>query len=196
MGGNLYQRNLRLTSRIITLNTEHQHHYGRKQTVNSRDRIVVYWKQCALRMLKDLIGERNCRNFCLVTGAHPTWPQGRVLQKLLLGPEIRSKLPGVEDFCPASKDTEFLDRDNERKQKEKDYAGNRRHAQQTHIRQGDKMLLQKPKSDKLSPAFEATPYEVVEKRGGHVEMKSTAGVLYKRNVTRLKKYEEDRSLLI
>ena len=126
----------------------------------------------------------------------PLTTTGESPAKLLFGPEIRSKLPGLEDFYPANKDTEFLDRDNERKQKGKDYAGNRRHAQETHIRQGDKVLLQKPKSDKLSPAFEATPYEVVEKGGGHVEIKSPAGVLYKRNVTRLKKHEEDRSLMI
>ena len=32
-GRNLYQRNLRLTSRTITMNTEHQHHYGLKLTM-------------------------------------------------------------------------------------------------------------------------------------------------------------------
>ena len=66
--------------------------------------------------------------------------------------------------------------------------------QETQLRTGDKVLFQRPKSQKLSPLFEATPYEVVEKRGGHVEIKSPAGVHYKGNVTDLKKYEEDKSL--
>lgn len=177
------------------MNTEHQHLYGRKQTVNSRDRIVVFKAMC-IAHVEGLDWRKEVPKFLPCYRRTPHTTTGESPTKQLFGPEIRSKLPGVEDFCPASKDTEFLDRDNERKQKGKDYADNRRHAQETHIRQGDKVLLQKPKSDKLSPAFEATPYKVVEKRGGRVKIKSPAGVLYKRNVTRLKKYEEDKSLLI
>ena len=34
---------------------------------------------------------------------------------------------------------------------------------------------------------------MVNKQGGHVEIKSPAGIHYKRNVTHLQKYEEDKS---
>ena len=135
-----------------------------------------------------MTGERNCRNSCSVTEARHT-TTGVSPAKLLFGREIRSKLPGVEKLRSASNESEVL----ERKQKGKDYADNLRGACESNLKEGDKVLLQKPKSDKLSPSFEATPYEVVNKQGGHVEIKSPAGIHYKRNVTHLQKYEEDKS---
>ena len=54
-----------------------------------------------------------------------------------------------------------------------------RGAHESNLKEGDKVMLQKPKSNKLSPSFETTPYEVVSKQGSHVEMKSPAGVHYK-----------------
>ena len=132
---------------------------------------------------KFLLGYRSTPH--TITGESPA--------KLLFGREIRSKLPGVEELRSASNDSEVLDRDRERKQKGKDYADNLRGACESNLREGDKVLLQKPKSDKLSPSFEATPYEVVNKHGGHVEIKSPTGIHYKRNVTHLQKYVEDKS---
>ena len=38
-----------------------------------------------------------------------------------------------------------------------------------------------------------TPYEVANKQGSHVEIKSPAGVCYKGNITHLQKYEENKS---
>ena len=64
---------------------------------------------------------------------------------------------------------------------------------ESNLKEGDNVLLQKPKTDKLSPSFKATPFEVVNKQGGLVEIKSSAGIHYKRNVTHLQKYEEDKS---
>lgn len=93
----------------------------------------------------------------------------------------------------ASNDSEDLDRDRERKQKGKDYADNLRGACESNLKEGDKVLLPKPRSDKLSPSFEATLYEVVNKEGGHVEIKSPTGAHYKRSVAHLQKYEEDKS---
>ena len=75
--------------------------------------------------------------------------------------------------------------------KRADYADNLRGACESNLTEGDKGL-QKSKSDKLSPSFEATTYEVVNKQGGHVEIKSPAGIHYKTNVTHLQKYVEDK----
>ncbi|PFX17159.1 Uncharacterized protein K02A2.6 [Stylophora pistillata] len=113
--------------------------------------------------------------------------------ELLFGREIPSKLPGVEELHSASNDCKILDRDRERKKKGKDYADNLRGACESNLKEGDKVLLPKPKSDKLSPSFEATPCEVVNKEGGHVEIKSPASVHYKRNVTHMQNYEEENS---
>ena len=66
--------------------------------------------------------------FMLSYRSTPHTITGESPAKLLFGRDIRSKLPGIDDVCPASKDTEFLGRDHERKQKTKDYVDNRRHA--------------------------------------------------------------------
>ena len=136
---------------------------------------------------------KELQKFLLGYRSTPHTTTGVSPPKLLFGGEIRSKLPGVEELGSASNESEVLDRDRERKQKGKDYADNLRGACESNLKERDKVLLQKPKSDKLSPSFEATPYEVVNKQGGHVEIKSPAGIHYKRNVTHLQKYEEDKS---
>ena len=69
---------------------------------------------------------------------------------------------------------------------------NLRGACESDLKEGHK-VLQEPNSGKMSPSFEATPYEVVNKQGCHAEMKSPAGVHHKRNVTRLQRYKEAKS---
>ena len=130
---------------------------------------------------------KDMQKFLLGYSSTPHTTTGLSPAKLLFGREIRSKLPGVEDLRSASNDSEVLDRDRERKQKGKDYADNLRGACESNLKEGDKVLLQKPKSDKPSSSFETTPYEVVNKQGSQVEIKSPVGVHYKRNVTHLQK---------
>ena len=65
-------------------------------------------------------------------------------------------------------------------------------ARESNLKEGEKVRLQQPNSDKLSPSFKAAPYEVVNKHGGQVEIKSPAGVHYKLYVTHLQKYEADK----
>ena len=137
--------------------------------------------------------QREMQKFLLAYRSTPHTITGVSPAKLLFGREIRSKLSGVEELRSASNESEALDRDCERKQKGKDYADNRRGACESNLKEGDKVLLQKPKADKLCPSFETTPYEVVNKQGSHVEIKSPVGVRYKRNITHLQRYEEDKS---
>ena len=137
--------------------------------------------------------QKELQKFLLGYRSTPHTTTGVSPAKLLFGREIRSKLPGEEELRSASNDTEVLDRDRERKQKGKDYGDSLKGACESNLKEGDKVLLQKPKSDKLSPSFEATRYEVVNKQEGHVEIMSPAGVHYKSNVTHLQKYEKDKS---
>ena len=92
--------------------------------------------------------QKELRKFLLGYRSTPHTITGESPAKLLFGREIRSKLPGVEELRSASNDSEVLDRDRERKQKGKDYADNLRGACESNLREGDKVLLQKPKSDK------------------------------------------------
>ena len=119
--------------------------------------------------------KKELPKFLLAYRSTPHITTGVSPAKLLFRREARSKLPGLEDLRPVSTDPECLDRDRERKHKGKDYVDNLRGAWESNLTEGDKVLLQQPKSDKLSPSFEATPYEVVNKRGGPVEIKSPAG---------------------
>jgi len=134
--------------------------------------------------------KKELPKFLLACRSTPHMTTGVSPAKPLFGREIRSKLPGLEDLRPVSSDAEFLDRDRERKQKGKDYVNNLRRGCESNLKEGDKVLLWQPKSDKLSPSFEATPYEVVNKHGGDVEIKSPAGARYRWNITHLQ--EEDK----
>ena len=67
----------------------------------------------------------------------------------------------MEELLSASNDSEVLDRDRERKQTGKDYGDNLRGALESNLKEGDEVLLQKPKSDNLSLSFEDTPYQMV-----------------------------------
>ena len=128
--------------------------------------------------------QNELQKFFLGYRSMPHTTTGVSPAKLLFGREIRSKLPGVEELRSASNDSEVLDRDRERKQKGKDYADNLRGACESNLKEGDKVG---------KPSFEAIPYEVVNKQGGHVEIKSPAGTHYQRSVGHLQKYEEDKS---
>ena len=76
--------------------------------------------------------------------------------------EIRSKLLGLGELRSASNDIEVFGRDRERKQKGKDYADNLRGACESNLREGDKVLLQKPKSDKLLPSVEVVKKQIMK----------------------------------
>ena len=67
----------------------------------------------------------------------------------------------MEELLSASNDSEVLDRDRERKQTGRDYADNLRGALESNLKEGDEVLLQKPKSDNLSLSFEDTPNQML-----------------------------------
>ena len=76
------------------------------------------------------------------------------------------------------------------KQKSKDYADMRRYAKENDIQVGDKVLIQQPKSNKLTTRFEAEPYRIVGRCGSQATIESPAGVRYKRNISLIKRYQE------
>ena len=87
-------------------------------------------------------------------------------------------------------DFQVRDRDNEMKQKTKDYADLKRNAQESVIEVEDRFLLQQQKQDKLTVRFEADPYHVVDRSGNQITVESPAGVRYKRNISHTKKYQD------
>ena len=60
-------------------------------------------------------------------------------------------------------------------------------------REEDKVLLRNTKTNKLSPNYNPNPCEVLDRRGGEVTVRNSAGVDIKRNVSFVKKYQERTS---
>uniref|UniRef100_A0A8W8M4J6 Uncharacterized protein n=2 Tax=Magallana gigas TaxID=29159 RepID=A0A8W8M4J6_MAGGI len=76
----------------------------------------------------------------------------------------------------------------------KEYADKSRNAKYSQVQVGDRVLVQQPKENKLSPAFETKPYEVVGRTGNEVLLKAPHGGTYRRNVKQVKNLEIDGSV--
>ena len=59
-----------------------------------------------------------------------------------------------------------------------DYADKRHQAAEKCIQEGDFVLLEKRKENKLSPHYEKEPYQVTARHGDQVQSKSPQGVQY------------------
>ena len=66
----------------------------------------------------------------------------------------------------------------------------RRNAKENDIQVGDKVLLQQPKSNKLTARFEAELYPIMDRCGTQATLESPAGVRYKRNASLKQRYQE------
>jgi len=105
----------------------------------------------------------------------------------LFGQKLRTKLP---ELRPSVIDNESIrDEDRVKKFKGKEYADDRRRAAETEICIGDTVLMKQPYYNKFTTQFQTKPYAVRNKTGNCVTIESPEGVLYKRNITHLKKYE-------
>lgn len=133
------------------------------------------WKE---EMLKYLICYRNTPHS--TTGESPA--------QLLLKMKLRDKLPTYEENQEV--DDEIRDRDLEKKWKGKEYADQRRHAQDNKLEEGDYVLMRQPKTDKLSPTFGYVPSPIVERKGNSITIQTPDNVRYTRNSTFFKKFQE------
>ena len=75
------------------------------------------------------------------------------------------------------------------KQKGKDYADDSRNAQENQFEWGDKVMMKKPKVDKLTPHFHEVLLKVIEQLGSDVTVESKTGSKYRRNSSHFRKFE-------
>jgi len=121
-----------------------------------------------------------------VTGMSPA--------ELLLGRKLRDKLPRLK--MPVDRKTEadwqvlLRERDARAKLRLKEYADSKRCAQFSDIAEGDRVLLQQKRENKLSPQYEPEPYRVIEKEGNAIVVESSEGVTKMRNTGHMKKFVE------
>ena len=101
---------------------------------------------------------------------------------------MTTKLPDVADLDeseqPGHQQTRY--RDAEKRQIGADHVDKRHQAAEKYIQEGDIVLLEKRKENKLSPHYEKEPYHVTARYGDQVQLKSPQGVDCKRNIQHVK----------
>ena len=98
--------------------------------------------------------------YLLAYRSTPHVTTGQSPAELLFGRKLSTKLPEVPDL-EESEDPGYQqarDRDAEKKQVGADYADKRHQAAEKCIQEGDFVLLEKRKENKLSPHYEKEPY--------------------------------------
>jgi len=113
--------------------------------------------------------------------------------ELLFGRKIRTKLPELSDVHV---EQGVLDRDSERKSKNKSHADSRKGARPSEVVPGDQVLVQQAKKDKLSTRFKPTPYTVVRKSGHGLIVQSQEGIQYSRNSAHVKQLLQNNETTI
>ena len=119
----------------------------------------------------------------MMTGTSPA--------ELLYGRKLSTKLPELADCGDSDEAThpEVRDRDAEKKQRGADYVDKKHHAaDKPDVQEGGLVLLEKRKETKLSTNYEKEPYQVVERHGDQIKLKSSQGAVYKRNIQHVKRF--------
>ena len=128
--------------------------------------------------------------FLLAYRSTPHVTTGKSPAELLYGRKMSTKLPEVADL----EEPENLgyqqarDHDAEKKQIGADHVDKKHQAAEKGIQEGDLVLLEKRKENKLSPNYEKEPYQVTARYGDQVQLKSPQGVEYKRNIQHVKRF--------
>ena len=136
--------------------------------------------------------KKALQNFLFQYRTTPHTITGLSPGELLMGRRLNDKLPKVT--IPSERITEahwqqlLRERDAQGKLRQKEYADSKRSAQYSDIAEGDRILLNKSRDNKLSPNFEPEPYIVVEKKGNAVLIEDQEGSTKLRNARHMKKF--------
>ena len=126
--------------------------------------------------------------FLLAYRSTPQVSTGATPASLMLGKEIRTKLPELRPE-KSLRDESMRDKDWEQKLMQKVYADGNRGAVPSPIVPGDQVPLKNTReTGKLAPKFETKPYTVLTKEGHQVTVESSEGAVYKRDSSSVKPY--------
>ena len=142
----------------------------------SKSRELPNWKKRDLRP--------EVENFLFSYRTTPHCTTGMSPAELLFGRKLRTKLPSssqLEDFVEEDSTNQRLiemrANDSMKKQKNKQYADSRRRVRVLDVEAGDQVLLKyHQKLSKLTPTYEETLYEVLEKKGNALILKGKTEV--------------------
>ena len=103
---------------------------------------------------------------------------GKSPAELLFRRVVNSKmleLMGLDDEEEDITDQEARDRDTQKKQANKDYVEKRFHARERDVQEGDWVLLEQKRQNKLSSSYEKERYKVMTLYGDQVVLRSSNG---------------------
>ena len=136
--------------------------------------------------------KKAVRDFLFHYRTTPHTSTGLSPAELLMGRRLNDKLPTIN--IPSERLTEahwqqlLRGRDARAKLKQKEYADTKRSAGYIDIVEGDCILLNKSRENKLSPNFEPAPYKVIQKKGNAVLIEDQEGTTKMRNASHMKKF--------
>ena len=129
--------------------------------------------------------ETELQNFLMAYRTTPHATTGETPAKLLLGYEIRTKIPNVIDTSPDIYQ-HVRDRDAERKVGQEDYR-EMTNRSKPEMEVGDTVLLQQRKVTKLTPRYADEDFVITDKNGSQVTVTSKeTGNTYTRNASHVK----------
>lgn len=131
--------------------------------------------------------QKELQDFLLMYRSTPHSTTHRTPSELMFGRTIVDKLPHMNESIVI--DEEFRDRDKIEKEKGKQYADKRRHAQESTIEAGEMVWLKRlVPGNKLSPTFEPINHKVISRSGSELLVENVLnGARYRRNVTHVKR---------
>ncbi|XP_055604197.1 uncharacterized protein K02A2.6-like [Uranotaenia lowii] len=131
--------------------------------------------------------------YLLMYRSSPHSTTKRTPSEMLLGYNIRDRLPSIFQPKDQNEDEETVDRDKTAKEIGKQYADKRRNAKPSSISEGDTVLIKKmSKTNKLAPNFEPKTYKVLKRKGGDVIVSAEeSGVKYRRHISHLQRIPDD-----
>ena len=129
--------------------------------------------------------------FLLAYRSTPHSTTGKSLAELLFRRVLNTKMPelsSLDDEETDISDQEARDRDTQKKQGNKDYVDKKFHAKERDVQEGDLVLLEQKRQNKLSSSYEKEPYEVMTRYGDQVVLRSLNGGEYRRNMQHIKPF--------
>lgn len=131
--------------------------------------------------------QKELQDFLLMYRSTPHSTTRRTPSELMFGRTIVDKLPHLNESIVI--DEELHDRDRIEKEKGKQYADKRRHAQENTIEAGEIVWLKRlTPGNKLSPTFEPVDHKVVSRSGSELLVENVLnGARYRRKVAHVKR---------
>ena len=132
------------------------------------------WKQELNRFLLQYRTTPHC-----TTGVPPS--------ELLFNRVVKGKIPVINKKKVVNRHSEARDNETKRKERNREYADQRRNTRKSEIKIGDYVFVKQEKKNKLSVNFNQKPYKVIKRTGVEISAQSNDGHIITRNISHFKR---------